>query len=74
MNGIVIVNQTIGHNQYKIERFKKEFSKKGVHLDVFVNDGTERDGISLYDNVPHIVQYDTFFFDPFLKEWLHMFF
>lgn len=40
MNGIVIVNQTIGHNQYKIERFKKEFSKKGVHLDVFVNDGT----------------------------------
>ena len=40
MNGIVIVNQTIGHNQYKIERFKKEFSKKGVRIDVFVNDGT----------------------------------
>lgn len=40
MNGIIIVNQTIGHNQYKIERFKKEFSKKSVHLDVFVNDGT----------------------------------
>lgn len=40
MNGIIIVNQTIGHNQYKIDRFKNEFSKKGVHLDVFVNDGT----------------------------------
>ena len=40
MNGIVIVNQTIGHNQYKIERFKEEFSKKGINLNVFVNDGT----------------------------------
>ena len=40
MNGIIIVNQTIGHNQYKIERFKTEFEKKGVHLEVFVNDGT----------------------------------
>lgn len=40
MNGIIIVNQTIGHNQYKINRFKTEFSKRGVHLDVFVNDGT----------------------------------
>ena len=38
--GIIIVNQTIGHNQYKIERFKTEFQKKGVSLDVFVNDGT----------------------------------
>ena len=40
MNGIIIVNQTIGHNQYKIDRFKTEFFKRGVHLDVFVNDGT----------------------------------
>ena len=40
MNGIIIANQTIGHNQYKIDRFKTEFSKRGVHLDVFVNDGT----------------------------------
>lgn len=40
MNGIIIVNQTIGHNQYKIDRFKAEFSKRGVHLDVFANDGT----------------------------------
>lgn len=40
MNGIVIVNQTIGHNEYKIKRFKEEFSKKNIPLDVFVNDGT----------------------------------
>lgn len=40
MNGIIIVNQTIGHNQYKIERFKEEFSKKGISLEVFINDGT----------------------------------
>ena len=40
MNGIIIVNQTIGHNQYKIERFKEEFAKKGVSLEVFINDGT----------------------------------
>lgn len=40
MNGIIIVNQTIGHNQYKIDRFRDEFSKKGVSLGVFVNDGT----------------------------------
>ncbi len=40
MNGIIVVNQTIGHNQYKIERFKTEFEKKGVSLEVFVNDGT----------------------------------
>ena len=40
MNGIIIVNQEIGHNQYKIERFKEEFSKQGISLDVFLNDGT----------------------------------
>lgn len=40
MNGIIIVNQNIGHNQYKIERFQTEFSKKGVDLEVFINDGT----------------------------------
>ena len=40
MNGIIIVNQTIGHNQYKIDRFKEEFSKRNISLDVFVNDGT----------------------------------
>ena len=40
MNGVVIINQEIGHNAYKIERFKKEFSSLGISLDVFVNDGT----------------------------------
>ena len=40
MNGIIIVNQSIGHNQYKIERFIEEFDKKNIKLDVFVNDGT----------------------------------
>ena len=40
MNGIIIVNQELGHNEYKIKRFKEEFSKIGISLDVFVNDGT----------------------------------
>lgn len=40
MNGIVIINQEIGHNEYKIKRFKEEFSKLDIKLDVFVNDGT----------------------------------
>ena len=40
MNGIIITNQEIGHSKYKIERFKEEFSKLGVSLDVFANDGT----------------------------------
>ncbi len=40
MNGIIIVNQSIGHNEYKIKRLKEEASKRNVSLDVFVNDGT----------------------------------
>ena len=40
MNGIIIINQEIGHNKYKIKRFKEEFDKLGVNLDVFTNDGT----------------------------------
>ena len=40
MNGIIIVNQTIGHNEYKIKRFQEEFSKRNITLDVFVNDGS----------------------------------
>lgn len=40
MNGIIIVNQELGHNEYKIKRFKEEFNKLGVTLDVFVNDGS----------------------------------
>lgn len=40
MNGIIITNQEIGHNVYKIKRHKEEFSKLGISLDVFINDGT----------------------------------
>ena len=40
MNGIIIVNQEIGHNEHKIKRFKQEFSNLGVELEVFVNNGT----------------------------------
>ena len=40
MNGIIIVNQTIGHNQYKIDRLQEESKKMGIKLDVFVNNGT----------------------------------
>ena len=40
MNGLIIVNQTIGHNQYKIDRFQEEFSKRNISLEVFVNDGS----------------------------------
>ena len=40
MNGIIIANQEIGHNEYKIKRFKEEFSNLNVELDVFVNNGT----------------------------------
>ncbi len=40
MKGIIVTNQSIGHNQYKIDRFIPEFNKRGVNVDVFVNDGT----------------------------------
>ena len=40
MNGVIIINQEIGHNTYKIKRFKEEFSSLGISLDVLVNDGT----------------------------------
>lgn len=40
MRGIIIVNQTIGHNEYKIKRFLKEGPKFGVEFSVLVNDGT----------------------------------
>ena len=47
MHGLIIVNQRLGHNAYKVKRFKEEFIKLGVSLDVFVNDGSRaviRDG------------------------------
>ena len=40
MQGLIIHNQEIGHNAYKIERFKEEFAKFGVEVNVFINDGT----------------------------------
>ena len=55
MRGLIIVNQIIGHNEYKIKRFKEEFFKQNVSLDVFVNDGTKaviRDN-HLYIKLPH---------------------
>lgn len=40
MRGIIIHNQEIGHNAYKVSRFIEEFSKQNCHLDVYVNNGT----------------------------------
>lgn len=40
MFGIIIVNQTIGHNQYKIDRFGAEFKKRHIDYKVFINNGT----------------------------------
>ena len=39
-NGAIIVNQEIGHNQYKIDRLIEEFNNFGVSLKVYTNDGT----------------------------------
>ena len=40
MNGIIITNQQIGHNAYKINRLLEEFKKANVNVEVFVNNGT----------------------------------
>ena len=40
MHGLIITNQELGHSEYKIARFKEEFSKLGISLDVLKNDGT----------------------------------
>ena len=41
MRGTIIVNQNISnHIEYKINRFQDEFIKKGIPLDVVINDGT----------------------------------
>ena len=40
MNGIIIVNQSIGHNEYKVKRFQEEFAKANVQVEVYVNNGT----------------------------------
>ena len=40
MNGIIITNQDIGHNAYKIKRFTEEGKKLGISLSHFINDGS----------------------------------
>ena len=40
MIGAIVVNQYVGHNEYKIKRFQEEFPKLGIDLIVCVNDGT----------------------------------
>lgn len=40
MFGIIIVNQTVGHNQYKIDRFSFEFKNRGIEYRIYINDGT----------------------------------
>ena len=55
MRGLIITNQELSHNKYKIQRLKEEFFKQNVSLDVFVNDGTRaviRDN-NLYIRLPH---------------------
>ena len=55
MRGLIIVNQELGHNKYKVKRLKEEFFKMNVSIDVFVNDGTRaiiRDN-HLYIRLPH---------------------
>ena len=54
MRGLIITNQELGHSEYKIIRFKEEFSKLGVSLDVVKNDGTlaEIKDNNIYLNIP----------------------
>lgn len=54
MNGVIIVNQSIGHNQYKIDRFLSEFNKRDINVDVLINDGTlaEITGGNIVINIP----------------------
>ena len=40
MRGLIVVNQEIRHNEYKIHRFLEEFKKENIELEVRVNDGT----------------------------------
>jgi len=40
MNGLIITNQEVGHNEYKIKRFNDEFANFGISLRHFINDGS----------------------------------
>lgn len=40
MHGIIITNQELGHNVYKLKRLTEEGKKLGISLSHYVNDGT----------------------------------
>lgn len=40
MKGVIIVNQEVGHNKYKIDRLTEEFEKENIPVSVIINDGT----------------------------------
>lgn len=40
MRGIIITNQDVGHNAYKIRRFTEEGNKLGISLTHIINDGS----------------------------------
>lgn len=40
LKGIIILNQTLGHNEYKVRRFKEEASILNIDLSIYVNDGS----------------------------------
>lgn len=40
MKGLIIVNQELGHSEYKIKRFQEEAGFLNLELEVLVNDGT----------------------------------
>lgn len=54
MHGLIITNQELRHNEYKITRFLEEFKKLGISLDVVKNDGTlaEIKDNDVYLNIP----------------------
>lgn len=40
LKGIIILNQTLGHNEYKVRRFKEEATHLNIDLSIFINDGS----------------------------------
>jgi ribosomal protein S6--L-glutamate ligase/gamma-F420-2:alpha-L-glutamate ligase len=40
IKGIIVLNQTLGHNEYKVRRFLEESDFLDISFDVVVNDGT----------------------------------
>lgn len=62
MTGAIIVNQEIGHNRYKIDRLCDEFEKKGIIINLLINDGTlakiENNNINLNFKADFVVYLD----------------